>query len=143
MQIRPATEDDLAAIVRLVSEFRGQAVDADTVRRDFYVHFVNSNDRVVLLADDGNVLGMVLLTLIYKLDRCECRLDEVFVSEAARGKGVGRQLLAACEAWAWQHEVDEIGFTSRPSREAANALYQKAGFTLRQTNVYQKKRENS
>jgi ribosomal protein S18 acetylase RimI-like enzyme len=29
-----------------------------------------------------------------------------------------------------------IDLTSRPAREAANALYQKVGFSLRDTNVY-------
>jgi ribosomal protein S18 acetylase RimI-like enzyme len=29
-----------------------------------------------------------------------------------------------------------VDLTSRPSREAANNLYQKSGFTLRDTNVY-------
>jgi ribosomal protein S18 acetylase RimI-like enzyme len=29
-----------------------------------------------------------------------------------------------------------VDLTSRPSREAANHLYQRAGFELRETNVY-------
>jgi len=29
-----------------------------------------------------------------------------------------------------------VDLTSRPSREAANKLYQKLGFTARETNVY-------
>ncbi len=29
-----------------------------------------------------------------------------------------------------------VDLTSRPSREAANRLYQRVGFTLRETNVY-------
>ena len=36
---------------------------------------------------------------------------------------------------AWIEDV-VVDLTSRPSREAANRLYQRAGFQLRETNVY-------
>ena len=32
--------------------------------------------------------------------------------------------------------ASEVDLTSRPSRKAANALYQKIGFVQRETNVY-------
>jgi len=39
--------------------------------------------------------------------------------------------------------ADRIELTSRPSREPANALYQKLGFSRRDTNVYILKREDT
>jgi ribosomal protein S18 acetylase RimI-like enzyme len=35
-----------------------------------------------------------------------------------------------------KHRVKGVSLTSRPSREAANRLYQRIGFSLRETNVY-------
>lgn len=145
MQIRPATESDAPALAALLSEFRGRTVDGEKIQYEFDEHFTNSPDRAVLLAVDenGDALGSLVLNLVFKLGPVECRLDEVIVSEKARGRGIGRELIAACEAWAWSHGASEIGFTSKPAREAANMLYQKTGYEIRETNVYQKKRENA
>ena len=58
------------------------------------------------------------------------------VSEAARGKGVGKQLSLSAIELAASLGAKTIDLTSRPSREAANALYKKVGFVERQTNIY-------
>ena len=127
----------------LLSEFRGFTVSETVVSEVFEDKFKNSLDRAVLVAEvEGTVRGMCVVSLVYKLGKIECRLDEVVVSENARGHGLGGQLLEAAKDWAWSHQADEIGFTSRPSREAANRLYQKAGFPLHTTNVYKLKRED-
>ena len=60
----------------------------------------------------------------------------VIVEDAARGKGVGRLLNEAAIAHAFDEGAITIDLTSRPSREAANRLYQRIGFVQRETNVY-------
>lgn len=141
MATRTATHDDVPRITELLTEMRDQPVDIGAVELQFEAWFDNKQRTVMLVHDDeGVVVGMAVVNQVYKLPKVECRLDEVIVSEAARGKGYGRELIEACEAWAWQHDADVFECTSRPSREAANALYQKLGFELRDTNVYIKKR---
>ncbi len=144
MSVRPATSDDIVALSSLLSEFRGFTVSETIVSEVFEDKFKNSLDRAVLVAEteDETVRGMCIVSLVYKLGKTECRLDEVVVSENARGHGLGGQLLEAAKDWAWSHQADAIGFTSRPSREAANHLYQKAGFPLHTTNAYKLKRED-
>jgi len=60
------------------------------------------------------------------------------VDEGARGLGVGAALTNAAAAEAQRQGVRSLDLTSRPSREAANALYRKLGFQLRETNVYRR-----
>ena len=48
----------------------------------------------------------------------------------------GRALVEAAVAHAATLGARTVDLTSRPSREAANRLYQRAGFHLRETNVY-------
>jgi ribosomal protein S18 acetylase RimI-like enzyme len=60
----------------------------------------------------------------------------VIVDEAVNGQGIGRQLTEAMLARARELGCTTVDLTSRPSREAANALYQKVGFRPRETNVY-------
>jgi len=60
----------------------------------------------------------------------------VVVDESARGSGVGEALSRAALAEATRRGTKTVELTSRPSREAANRLYQRIGFVRRDTNVY-------
>lgn len=141
MATRTASHDDLPRITELLAEMRDQPVDKSVIERQFNQSFDNDQRTVMLVIDDeGAVVGMAVLNLVYKLPKIECRLDEVIVSDLARGKGYGRELVESCMTWAWAHEADVFECTSRPSREAANALYLKLGLELRDTNVYTKMR---
>lgn len=143
--IQQATIEDIEAIAALLAEMRGTTIDADGIREQFTHSFANTTSHCVLIArsQDNTPLGMLVINLVYKLPKIEARIDEVIVAEAARGKGVGTLLMDAAEDWAWKHGANEMGFTSRPSREAANRLYQKLGYELRDTNVYRKKQPKS
>ncbi len=63
-------------------------------------------------------------------------IEDVVVDGRARGKGVGEALTRHAIAYARQHGARTVDLTSRPSREAANAMYAKLGFVRRSTNVY-------
>lgn len=63
-------------------------------------------------------------------------IEDVVVDEAARGQGVGAELTGAAIRLANQRGARTVDLTSRPSREAANRLYQRLGFVQRETNVY-------
>ena len=63
-------------------------------------------------------------------------IEDVVVDDAARGQGVGKALTLAAVDEARRLGARTVDLTSRPSREAANHLYQSLGFQLRTTNVY-------
>ncbi len=63
-------------------------------------------------------------------------IEDVVVDEAARGRGVGAELTSAAIRLAGERGARTVDLTSRPSREAANRLYQRLGFVQRETNVY-------
>ena len=63
-------------------------------------------------------------------------IEDVVVDEAARGSGVGAALNQAALDHARAVGAKTVDLTSRPSREAANRLYQRLGFEPRETNVY-------
>jgi N-acetylglutamate synthase-like GNAT family acetyltransferase len=141
MATRTATIEDLPRIAELLAELRAQEVAASSVEPQLKELFDDTQRTVIVVTNnDSSVVGLAALNLVYKLPKIECRLDEVIVSDSERGKGYGRELIEACETWAWSHSSDVLEFTSRPSREAANAMYQKLGFEIRETNVYIKKR---
>ncbi len=63
-------------------------------------------------------------------------VEDVVVDESVRGTGAGAALVAAGLLAARHAGAREVDLTSRPSREAANRLYARMGFGLRETNVY-------
>jgi ribosomal protein S18 acetylase RimI-like enzyme len=63
-------------------------------------------------------------------------IEDVVVDEATRGTGVGEALTMAAIDEARRLGVHSLDLTSRPSREAANRLYTRMGFTSRETNVF-------
>ena len=87
---------------------------------------------------DGNnpILGMLSLATFEIPTGVRAWVEDVVVDEAARGQGAGHALVVAAIEHAQNIGARTVDLTSRPSREAANRLYQRAGFQLRETNVY-------
>ena len=87
---------------------------------------------------DGNnpILGMLSLAIFEIPTGVRAWVEDVVVDEAARGQGAGLALVEAAIEHAKTVGARTVDLTSRPTREAANRLYQRAGFQLRETNVY-------
>ena len=81
------------------------------------------------------ILGMLSLVTFEIPTGVRAWVEDVVVDEAARGQGAGFALVEAAVEHAKKVGARTVDLTSRPSREAANRLYQRAGFQLRETNV--------
>ncbi len=86
--------------------------------------------------DETGILGTLTLILFRIPTGIRAWIEDVIVDENARGKGVGRILNEAAIDHAFSAGAITVDLTSRPSREAANRLYQRIGFVQRDTNVY-------
>lgn len=84
----------------------------------------------------GRIVGSLTLAMFRIPTGLRAWIEDVVVDEAARGHGVGEALNRAAIEYARQNGAVSVDLTSRPSREAANRLYQKMGFVRRDTNVY-------
>jgi ribosomal protein S18 acetylase RimI-like enzyme len=101
---------------------------------------VASDASVVFVARDGGATGAIRGSLTLALFRIptgvRAWIEDVVVDESARGRGVGEALTMAALERARAGGARTVDLTSRPSREAANRLYQRLGFVERETNVY-------
>ena len=86
--------------------------------------------------NDDDVVGTLTLVVFPIPSGDRAWIEDVVVDEGARGLGVGEALTRAALDVARSNGVRTVDLTSRPSREAANALYLKLGFERRETNVY-------
>lgn len=86
--------------------------------------------------EGGPIVGTLTLALFRIPSGVRAWIEDVIVSSEVRGRGCGEQLTRAALDVARAAGVRTVDLTSRPSREAANRLYQKMGFQMRETNVY-------
>ncbi len=94
---------------------------------------------ILLVARDGDggpILGSLTLVVFPIPTGIRAWIEDVVVDEAARGRGVGEALNRAALDRARAEGARTVDLTSRPTREAANRLYRRLGFTQRETNIY-------
>ncbi len=105
--------------------------------RDALAEIVASPATVLFVARDGDrIVGSLTLALFRIPTGLRAWIEDVVVDESARGRGVGAALNEAALDHARSAGARTVDLTSRPSREAANRLYQRLGFVERGTNVY-------
>ena len=98
---------------------------------------VRSESTVLFAArSDGIIVGLLTLATFRIPTGVRAWIEDVVVDDRARGRGVGEALNRAALAEAHRRGAKTVDLTSRPSREAANRLYQRIGFVRRDTNVY-------
>jgi ribosomal protein S18 acetylase RimI-like enzyme len=92
--------------------------------------------QLVARNDGGAIIGVSTLAVFPIPTARRAWIEDVIVDESARGQGVGEALTQAMIDTARSLGCKTVELTSRPSREAANRLYQRIGFEQRETNVY-------
>jgi ribosomal protein S18 acetylase RimI-like enzyme len=138
MKVQVATEvtDDLAAaFVRLIPQL-SRSNPPPTVTQLEEIVYSPATDVYVATADDGTIVGVSTLAVFRIPTALRAWIEDVVVDESARGSGAGSALTAAMVDRARELGCTTVDLTSRPDREAANAMYQKLGFQRRDTNVY-------
>jgi ribosomal protein S18 acetylase RimI-like enzyme len=84
----------------------------------------------------GRIVGTLTLAIFRIPTAVRAWIEDVIVADEARGQGCGEALTRAALERAAEMGAKTVELTSRPSREAANRLYQRMGFKARDTNVY-------
>ena len=98
---------------------------------------VASEASTVFLAEvEGRIVGSLTLAMFRIPTGVRAWIEDVVVDDSARGHGAGEALNRAALDYARDHGAITVDLTSRPSREAANRLYQRMGFKLRESNLY-------
>ena len=129
------TDDLVAAMARLVPQL-SRSNPAPT--RAQLEEMVGSPAITLLVAysDAGDIIGSLTLAMFRIPTGLRAWIEDVIVDDAARGQGLGEALTRRALDVARETGATTVDLTSRPSREAANRLYQRVGFERRETNVY-------
>ncbi len=96
----------------------------------------------IVLAKDpeanGLLVGMARLIEVPMLVGHEAVIEDVVVSQAYEGRGIGKEMMLQLLKIAQVQGVKRVVLTTWPDREAANRLYLSLGFEQLSINYYRK-----
>lgn len=134
--VRLATHNDLDSVVRLIAEFRDwwhKSEPADEAIRTVAGRLLADGATEYLLAFDDRERAVGVCQLRFRLSvwtgADDCWLEDLFVSEGARGGGHGRALVEAAFESARGRGCKRIELDVNEQNAGAVRFYESLGFT--------------
>lgn len=143
--VRLATPDDRPALVGLFVEMERHyaadaAIDPGTAadRLDRGTFAPGAPAEILLAERDGEALGVACFSTLFPAEELVplLFLKDLFVTEAARGGGVARALLAGLARLAAERGIDRVDWTTGRDNLPARKLYDGIGAHRRSDTVY-------
>lgn len=148
--VRPATQDDLPALMQFGEELRDQVLPTADVPRSrtgraatrtalesrYYAALADPLRHLVVVVDDRKgapeePLGMALLTVAPASalgDQPAVHMSHAVVADRHRRRGAGRALVAAAAAYADERAVEQLVVSVHPGSRDANRFFARLGF---------------
>jgi len=134
VEVREYSDEVLAALNKLMPQLSSSF---GTLSQQDLIDIIESEASSLFMARENEQYYGSLTLVMFKIPSgFRAWIEDVVVSEAARGKGVGKKLVEHAVGLANQSNVKSIDLTARASRVAAIALYKKVGFQDRETTAY-------
>lgn len=130
-----ASASELEAINRLLPQLSSsaKALSAEALK----ALIASPHTFIYIIKDENHATqGMASLCLCASPTGTKAWVEDVVVDKECRGRGYARALLQHLKQESKRLGAKSLNLTSRPERQAANALYRSEGFELRTTNVY-------
>jgi len=125
-RIRPATLHDLTALLRLEQS----CFDGDRISRRSFRYLLTRANALTLIVDPdpSEESAPGYLMLLFHSGTSLGRIYSIAVSATARGRGLGRQLVAAAEAAALARDCGWLRLEVRIDNDASIALFRGCGY---------------
>ncbi len=133
--VEAADEELVAAFDKLIPQLSRSSPPPDLETLD-RIAKSEASTLLIARAENRSIVGSMTLAMFDIPTGRRAWIEDVVVDTEARGQGVGRLLNERALEIAAEAGAKTVDLTSRPSREAANRLYQRIGFVPRETNVY-------
>lgn len=133
--VRDAGARDVAAVVALLARQLDEhdiALAPDALERS--VRTLLGDPRLghvlVACASDGEIAGVAVLSFLFTLEHGgpAAWLDELYVTDARRGRGIGERLVDAALGVARARGCVALDLEVEPGHDAATRLYERLGF---------------
>jgi GNAT superfamily N-acetyltransferase len=135
--LRAPRPDDATALAVLADEL-GYPTEPDTLAQRLEGVAANDDAAVFVAAGaDDLPLGWVHVELVRTLVApLTAQIMGLVVADAARGRGIGAELLHRAEAWAADHGCRNMLVGTRVTRERAHRFYAREGYTVQKTSYF-------
>lgn len=94
---------------------------------------------IAVCLENKELVGIAMMANYKVVSGYKGMIEDVVVSEAHRGKGIGRKLMELLLNQAKKRKLDDVLLFSGHHRTAAIGLYKSLGFTLKNSGLYIKK----
>ncbi len=132
--LEEVTDEVVEAFGRLLPQLSSSARPLDAAA---LAAVVASPAVTVLLArSDDRIAGSLALVMFPIPTGLRAWIEDVVVDDSARGQGIGAVLTQEALRLARVAGARSVDLTTRPSRQAAGRLYERAGFAQRETRLY-------
>jgi GNAT superfamily N-acetyltransferase len=132
--IRHATAADLEPMVRLLADLFSIETDfrVDPVRqrRGLAMLLGDPRSAILVATRGGAVIGMATVQLLVSTSEGDLSalVEDVVVDASERQRGIGRQLIAACEEWARSRDATRLQLLTDRSNTTALRFYERTGW---------------
>ncbi len=132
---KSASFDDIDLLVQMMQDFYaidGYPMDVDQSKKMLSTFISNENlGKVWLIESENQTVGYLILTFIFSFEYGGTIgfVDELYLSEQARGKGIGKQTIAFAQAEAAKLSLKLLYLEVEPHNATAQKLYLAAGFS--------------
>ena len=129
MEIRQAQRPDCARLSELIAQLGYDAAE-DLLERRIEEYDAMEQDLVLVGVEEGRVIGLIVLNVVVPFHEAGKwgRISALVVSDGARGRGVGRSLLEAADAFFMSHGCSHVEVTSGARRHDAHRFYVSNGY---------------
>lgn len=134
VHFNPFSAADAATVVGMMEQFYaidGYPIDA-AVSKDLFLQFIENDalGKGWLIYADGQPVGYVILTFIFSFEYAGriAFVDELFITEAMRGKGLAKQALDFIKEETEALSIKILYLEIEPHNETARKLYLSKGF---------------
>jgi len=134
IEFKPLAAPDIETIVSMMQEF--YTIDDYPISVDFskalFQEFISNENlgKAWLIVSDNEIVGYLILTFIFSFEY-QGRigfLDELYIIEKARGKGIGSETIAFIKTESHKLSLKLIYLEVEPHNENAQKLYLAKGF---------------
>jgi ribosomal protein S18 acetylase RimI-like enzyme len=132
---RPIAEKDIDKTVAMMREFYaidGYPIDIEKSRKLFGQFISEPNlGRTWLIENDNEAVGYIVLTFVFSFEYggMIAFVDELYISEHARGKGLGKSSVEFIKTEALKLSLKLLYLEVEHHNSNAQKLYLSAGFT--------------
>jgi ribosomal protein S18 acetylase RimI-like enzyme len=144
-EFKPLAATDIETIVSMMQEF--YALDNYPIKSDvskaLFEEFISNENlgKAWLILSENEIVGYIILTFVFSFEYQGkiAFLDELYVTEKARGKGIGSKAIAFIKTESHKLSLKLIYLEVEPHNKKAQKLYLANGFESHKRQLMQYK----